>query len=321
MALPKIDNLDIRKVSENILLIHQIKTPFLFSCCDGLLILPKKGRNRYPIALDLNIEPQYVKTLNDIYGTVSNYVCTHAHVDHTSHVYSWEQSGAIIHAPSPEASFLLDLHNFYRGFGFDEAMDYRSVEKFGDLNGFHECKDVNSFKPGDILKFEDFKIKTISLPGHSEAHVGLLLPTEEVFHISCLGFDKPKPKVDGFGPWYGFRQASIQQYLEDINLAESIFLNDAKYLTSSHSYIVENPDTHPFEYMRAKIEENQQKVDKALKASDSLKKSEDEAVNQLLQMDIFFPKRKLKDFLFEIYTLWESWIIRKHIQRSQYYIK
>ncbi|MFX1595304.1 MAG: hypothetical protein ACFFBK_04495, partial [Promethearchaeota archaeon] len=62
-------------------------------------------------------------------------------------------------------------------------------------------------------------------------------------------------------------------------------------------------------------------VNKALKTSDSIKKSEDDAVSQLLEMDIFFPKRKLKDFLFEIYSLWESWIIRKHIQRSELFNK
>ncbi|MEE9379385.1 MAG: MBL fold metallo-hydrolase [Candidatus Lokiarchaeia archaeon] len=321
MSLPKIDNLEIRGVTEDILLIHQRKTPFLFSCCDGLLILPREGRNKNTLALDLNIEPKYSKILMDIYGPVSNYVCTHAHVDHTSHVYAWEQNGTVIQAPSPEARYLLDLHNFYRGFGFDEAMEYSSVEKFGKLNGFHECKEVNSFKPGVSLKFEDLTIKTISFPGHSKAHIGFFLPNEKVFHISCLGFDKPKLEIDGFGPWYGFRQASIEQYFEDINLAESIFLNDAKYLTSSHSYIVKNPDTHPFEYMRAKIENNQKEVDSALKTSVSLRKSEDDAVKQLLKMDIFFPKRKLNGFLLEIYTLWESWIIRKHIQRSEYFNK
>ncbi|MFW9999222.1 MAG: MBL fold metallo-hydrolase [Candidatus Hodarchaeota archaeon] len=321
MFLPKIGNIDIRKVTEDILLIHQKKTPFLFSCCDGLLILPKEGRNNSTLALDLNIEPKYIKAINNIYGPVSNYVCTHAHVDHTCHIYAWEQSGTIIHAPSPEAKYLIDLHNFYRGFGFDEVMDYSTVVKFGELNGFQNCKQVKSFEPGESLNFENLRMNTISFPGHSKAHIGFFLPKEKVFHISCLGFDKPKPEIDGFGPWYGFKQASIQQYLEDINRAESIFLNDARYLTSSHSYIVKNPDTHPFEYMRTKIENNQNHVDQALKTSNSMKKSEDEAVRKLLKMDLFFPKKKLKDFLLEIYTFWESWIIRKHIQRSKYFNK
>ncbi|MFX1451388.1 MAG: MBL fold metallo-hydrolase [Promethearchaeota archaeon] len=321
MSLPKIDNLEIWKVTKDILLIHQKKVPFFFSCCDGLLILPKEGRNRNLIILDLNIEPKYIKILGEIYSPVSNYVCTHAHVDHTSHVYAWEQLGAKIHAPKPEANFLLDLHNFYKGFGFDESVKYSSVEKFGKLNGFHKCNQVTSFNPGETLKFENFSVNTIPFPGHSKAHIGFLLPKEKLLHLSCLGFDKPKPEIDSFGPWYGFRDASINQYLEDINHAESIFLENAKFLTSSHSYIVTHPDTHPFEYMRNKIEENQRRVDDALKITNSLTKPEDEAVEQLLKLDIFFPKKKLMDFLLEIYTLWESWIIRKHIQRSEIYNK
>ena len=82
MALPKIDNLEITKVTEDILLVHQIKHPFFFSCCDGLLILPKKGRNYRTISLDLNIEPKYVNLLNKVYGPISDYVCSHGHLDH-----------------------------------------------------------------------------------------------------------------------------------------------------------------------------------------------------------------------------------------------
>jgi glyoxylase-like metal-dependent hydrolase (beta-lactamase superfamily II) len=283
--------------------------------------LPKEGRNESLIVLDLNIEPKYIETIDKLYGPVSKYVCTHAHVDHTSHVYAWEQLGAKIHAPIPEAKFLLNLYNFYKGFGFDESVKYSSVEKFGELNGFHNCTKIDAFNPGDTLVFENFSVDTISFPGHSKAHIGFFLPKEKVFHISCLGFDKPKPEIDGFGPWYGFREASISQYLEDINQAESIFLKNTDYLTSSHSYIIMNPDTHPFDYMRKKIKDNQKKVNDALIIKNCYKNSEDEAVRQLLKMDIFFPKKKLKDFLLEIYSLWESWIIRKHIQRSEIFSK
>jgi len=318
MSLPKIENLNLRKVTDDVVLIHQIKVPHLFSCCDGLLILPKKDRNTSIIALDLNIEPKYVNSIKKNFGPISDYVCTHGHIDHTCHVHAWEDSGALIHAPYPESEYLLDLHKFYEGFGFNKTMDYSKVESFGKLNGYRECRKVISFDPGETLYFEEFKVNTISFPSHSKSHIGFLLPLEKILHISCLGFDKSSPEKDGFGPWYGFKESSIERYIEDINRAESIFLNDAKYLTSSHSYIVENPDTHPFEYMKRKIENNQIKVNQALETLGTFKKHEDEAVRQLLKMDIFFPKKKLKGFLLDIYTLWESWIIRKHLQRNKY---
>jgi glyoxylase-like metal-dependent hydrolase (beta-lactamase superfamily II) len=318
MLLPKINNLEIKKVTQDILLIHQIKQPFFFSCCDGLLLLPKEGRNNKTISLDLNIEQIYVNKLNDIYGPISNYVCSHGHLDHTCHVHAWEEIGAIIHAPHPESKYLLDLNNFYKGFGFNEALDYKTVEEFAYLNGYQPCNQVNTFNPGETLQFENYMIDTISFSGHSKAHAGFFLPDEQLIHISCLGFDKSNPEIEGFGPWYGFRDASISQYEEDITLAEKIFIQKAKLLTSSHSYVVKNPDVEPFEYMRGKIKNNQDKVDNALKLLNLKEKAENEVIEELLKMDLFFPKKKLKGVVFEIYRFWESWIIRKHIKRSKY---
>jgi len=317
MALPKIDNLEIKKVTEDILLVHQIKHPFFFSCCDGLLILPKKERNKYLIALDLNIESKYVKLLNDVYGPISDYVCSHGHLDHICHVHAWEELGATVYAPFPESNFLLDFDNFYRGFGFNDELEFETVERFGKLNGYHKCEQLNPFIPGITLKFEDFIVKTISFSGHSKGHVGFLLPRQKILHISCLGFDKPNPETDGFGPWYGFKQCSISQYCEDIKNAEQIFLENAKFLTSSHSYIVHNPDLSPFKYLKKKIMVNQELVDTAIKSNKLTKKSEKEIVDKLLEMDLFFPKKKLKGVVFDIYRFWESWIIRNHLKERR----
>ena len=84
-------------------------------------------------------------------------------------------------------------------------------------------------------------------------------------------------------------------------------------------YIVENPDLTPFEYMRKKIESNQEKVDNALNVSAGTQTSEENAVNNLLDMDLFFPKRRLEGVVNDVYRFWESWIIRKHIQRSRHF--
>ena len=179
--------------------------------------------------------------------------------------------------------------------------------------------EVNEFIPGDSLKFNNFKIKTIPFQGHSKAHVGFLLPEEKLLHISCLGFDKERPEVEGFGPWYGFKQCSIEQYFKDIELAEKLFNNDIEFLTSSHSYIIKHPDSSPFNYMRNKIQKNQDIVDNAIKELHINKSDDQLLLDKLLEMDLFFPKKKLKGVVFDIYRFWESWIIRKHIQRSKYF--
>ena len=316
MTLPKIDELEFRKVKDDVLLIHQKNPPYYFSCCDGLIVLPKEGRNSQTIVLDLNIEPKFINQINKYYGPISNYVCTHGHMDHIAHLHQWESLDVTVYAPIPEHKYLLDLYNFYEGFGFNEVMDFSIIKKFGELNGYQKCNHVNPFEPGDLLKFEDLTIRTIPFRGHSKAHIGFLFPKERIIHISCLGFDQLKPGENGFGPWYGFNECSIDQYKKDIDLAESIFLERTDFLTSSHSYIVKNPDIIPFTYMREKIAKNQIIVDQAIL---SLKPSKTElSIDDFLELDLFFPKKKMKGFLLEIYNFWESGIISKHIERSKY---
>ncbi|MFW9951189.1 MAG: hypothetical protein ACFFKA_13805, partial [Candidatus Thorarchaeota archaeon] len=109
---------------------------------------------------------------------------------------------------------------------------------------------------------------------------------------------------------------SIEQYIRDINVVEEIFLDQTKFLTSSHSNIVKNPDTSPFRYMRDKIIKNQRVVDEAIKRL-NLKVWSNDALKELLKLDLFFPKRKMKDFMKEIYFFWESGIIKKHFERSE----
>ena len=39
-------------------------------------------------------------------------------------------------------------------------------------------------------------------------------------------------------------------------------------------------------------------------------------VSKLLEMDLFFPKHKIKGFLKNIYAFWESWIIKHHLEEN-----
>ena len=71
--------------------------------------------------------------------------------------------------------------------------------------------------------------------------------------------------------------------------------------------------------MRRKIKTNQEKVDNALNLSNLKELAENKIINELLKMDLFFPKKKLKGVVLEIYRFWESWIIRKHVKRSMYF--
>ena len=315
MKIPKIDNLKITEVTNDLWLIHQIKPPYYFSCCDGLIILPGDGKD-HPIVLDLNIEPELVIKIGKVIGFPSHYVCTHGHMDHIAHVHQWEKLGAIILAPSPEHEYLMDLEKFFSGFGWNESIDFSLIKKFAKLNRYQPCKKISSFSPGTSLKIDDITIETIPLFGHSKAHTGFYLPDLKELHISCLGFDQLELGMNGFGPWYGFEECSIEQYFKDIELTERIFREKSDFLTSSHSYVVSHLDFSPFEYMRNKIKNNQLIVDQAIL---SLKeKNLPISVNNLLDLDIFFQKKTMDSFRKSIWSFWESKMLEKHLERSEY---
>jgi len=331
-------NIQIIEIFQKIYLIHQEKATQKFTCCDGLILMPLTGRNSFPIIIDLNIEPNYISEVVKKFEFKSFgrfiYIVSHSHLDHSAHVHVWESAGAEIWAPKPHSSRLLDRNKLIDQLGFGLLRDRTTAFWFIETMGFSECSKVKEFEPGDKLEFDNLIIETIPLNGHSIGHIGFLLskndelftnveqslPWEGLFHISCLGFDLRKPDGRGFGPWYGFPECSISQYKRDIDLSEEIFLNKARLLTSSHSYPVDPNKMvgiSPFEYIRSKIELNNQKVldilDKLgkleIKSEELAAEDIEKLAGELLEFDIFFPKSKMKGKWREIYELWEYWII------------
>ena len=313
MNLPNFENATITHINDGVLLFHQNNPLEDYSCCDGLIVLPKDSRNRNPIAIDVNVEPVLIRQIIDEFGPVKNYICTHGEMDHIAHLYVWEDSGAEVYAPFPESNYLTDLNQFYLGFGFNDVMEYSSIQRFARMNGYHECKWVRAFKPGDRLKIENLEMETMLYKGHSRASVGVLLEKEKILHIGNLGFDRSSPGADGTGPFYGYRQCSLNRYYRDIDNARSVYTDRANFMTASHGYLVEKPDMSPFDYMEEKIRQNQQKVDSAFKRIDPLPHSKEETFIELLKLDLFYPKKKAYSFMVDIYTLWDYWMIRHHM--------
>ena len=62
--LSTIDGLRLLKVNDNVIIAHQIKPPYYFSCCDGLILLPRNEGNQKTVILDLNIEPHLINQIN-----------------------------------------------------------------------------------------------------------------------------------------------------------------------------------------------------------------------------------------------------------------
>ena len=313
-----LENLNIEEIIPDIYFIHQIKASAYFTRCDGLLFMPRNNQNLNPVIIDLNLEPEYIQKINDVFKlnqySKLDYICSHGHMDHISHVSKWEELGAIIHFPFPHQNNLISLDAFLEDFGFLKELNKPIVEILGSLNHYVPCKrDPIVFQAGDILTFDKLEIQTIPLEGHSRGMVGLFFPIEKLIHISCLGFDLQKPGGDQFGPWYGFEECSLKLYYENIDTVEKIFLNSSDILTSSHSYVVREKNCEPFDYMRRKIMQNQKNILNAVQDYNE-KGLNGDLIDYLLSLDLIYPKNKMKEQLRSTFRFWESWIIKNHLK-------
>lgn len=211
---------------------------------------------------------------------------------------------------------------------------------------------VTTFKPGEVFDFKTIRIQTIPLTAHSPGHVGvkLILQKEasKIFHNSCLGLDHLKVNKDGtikdgFGPWYGFKHTNIADYIEDINKSEVIF-KDCQILTSSHGIIFTNKKNpieivqgerlfikkltprekieSPSEYMKRKIHEKEQCIKNSLdkiginKNNVQAVLNSTELMGKLLDMDLYFSKKRIPPRQLPAYKFWERYLIinqLKHI--------
>jgi len=317
-----LENLNIEEIISDIYFIHQIRASAYFTRCDGLLFMPQNKRNSNPVIIDLNIEPKYIQIIYDVFNLSQyskiDYIGSHGHMDHISHVSKWEELGASIHFPFPHQNNLISLDAFLEDFGFLKVLNKPIAEIMGSLNHYEPCKrDPIVFRPGDTLTSDNLEIITIPLEGHSLGHVGFFFPVEKLFHISCLGFDIQKPGDDKFGPWYGFEECSLELYNKNIDDAEKIFLNSSDILTSSHSYVVRKKNSEPFDYMRRKIMQNQKKIMNAVQDYNEKGKDGD-LIDYLLSLDLIYPKYKMKEPLRSVFRFWESWTIKNHLNSKNY---
>ncbi len=321
MKLPKLENLEITQLTNEVFFIHQIKATNFFTRSDGLLLLPSPLKNQTPVIMDLNLQPKEISLVYNAFHLSNynriDYVISHAHMDHIANVYKWEELGATIHCPQDHKEKITNVEHFYKDYGFYEGVDKQVVEKFAPLMGYQECKNVpQTFVSGETLVFDQLHVETIPLLGHSGGHVGFFFPDFKLLHISCVGFDLQNPAEisRGFGPWYGFDECDLDVYQADITKLENKFFQDANIMTSSHSYVVYEKTHFPFEYMRNKIKENQKKVNQAISTLKIDHLSHEEQLQFLIKQDIFFPKKRMDSPLKEIFTFWELGLLKHHLR-------
>ena len=102
-----------------------------------------------------------------------------------------------------------------------------------------------------------------------------------------------------------------EEYVVDYNVKINALEAKVDSLHSVNDHLVFKIDT-----LNQEINKNQEVEDQAILSLKTTKGNEI-STEDLLELDLFFPKKKMRGFLLTIYNLWEYWIIKKHMERSR----
>lgn len=126
-------------------------------------------------------------------------------------------------------------------------------------------------RDGQVFKFRDFALEAVSLPGHTEGHLGYLEPNERVLfagdtllpHLFPNLLLEPMLEPEGESP--SRRRHSLKQYLTTLDKLESLDLN---CVYPGHGPVITNPD-EAIAYMRRHHSQRLDQVTEALSADGS----------------------------------------------------
>lgn len=126
-------------------------------------------------------------------------------------------------------------------------------------------------KDGQIFEFRDFALHAVSLPGHTEGHVGYLEPESRVLFAgdTLLPHVRPNPLLEPMlepeGESPSRRRHSLKQYLATLDRLQSL---DLSCVYPGHGPVITNP-AETIAYMRDHHARRLDQVSESLDASGS----------------------------------------------------
>ncbi|MDY6968776.1 MAG: MBL fold metallo-hydrolase [Spirochaetota bacterium] len=202
---------------------------YKFPNCNSLLIKDER------IALiDTGLGHDLLKEiLNEV--KIDLLINTHTHPDHVAgNKIVSEMTSAEIYVPVEEEGRSLSMDKMKKDLGVWGKFVEPAWEKIITENmGFQESSKEITYKNGHIFDLGRIQLKAIHTPGHSKGHYCFLSNDKELLFASDLG-------IDSFGPWYGYLDSNLNEFLKSIDMIRS--LNIDKALSSHHDTLILNID-------------------------------------------------------------------------------
>jgi hypothetical protein len=306
--------LSIDEIMPHIFWVHKAPSRALDSS-NGLLICGPD----YAITIDINMPRENVEQMYRFLGDIPHkfHINTHLHLDHITHLHYYQElSSCEIYVPEPDARYFDDITLHRKDFGYDDS---GLAEVWMDLVQndfkFQPVKSHKAFPITEPLILDKITLNPISFTGHGPGHVGFhgicgpdthfSTNNNQFLFYSDIGIDLGGQQ---FGPWYGFRVLKLHEVKADVDRAEQLHQQLNIPMLSSHGLLYPHYTPEPYQYIRNKINQREQKIIQAMTQIGGKA-----TVADLMPFDIFYPKQKIKGNLQKLVTYWEEGFLENHL--------
>ncbi len=192
-----------------------------FPACNSLLI-----EDRQTAIIDSGLGSKWLKKLF-AEKNIDILINSHTHPDHVAgNGLITRLSGVEIYAPYQERGYNLSIEKMKKGLGVKgSAIEGTWDILVKDQIGFQEIEKETTFNDTHIFDLGDVQLEAIHIPGHSPGHFGFLIRKYGIFFASDIGLDL-------FGPWYGYANSDLNQYIPSIHKIKGL---DIERTVSSHA--------------------------------------------------------------------------------------
>lgn len=273
----------------------------LFQSSNGLFIEDPDGGNG--LLIDCVFQKPYVMDfLDDVKNKVQGYISTHFHIDHSAKIHYYEAAGIPLLAAAEERPFMMGREHFFEHAGLKPAgLDTLFQQYIMDAFDYKPCNNVEGIAPGKEWEIGEVVVRHHRLPGHSPGHPCFEIFSKDredmgIFFGTDLGLDK-------FGPWWGFPNCSLDEYIQSLDKAEKLTKNKT-VVASCHWDPIHDDFQGLFRRTRGKLEKWIEKLLNFARKSPAGFKAVEAS-----RHDFVYKKEKLFKPLLPMFEFWDTWMV------------
>ena len=265
-----------------------------FPNCNSLLIEDER------VALiDAGLPEEHMKAILEE-TRIDMLINSHTHPDHVAgNSIISETTSAILYVPEQEEGNTLSLEEMKKSFGvFGQDVEPSWERIVLELIGFKASGRERTYRDGHIFDLGENQLEAIHTPGHSAGHNCFLFRGKDLFFASDLG-------IDSFGPWYGYLDSNLNDYIRSIDKVKKI---DIKRAVSSH----QNDSIYNMEErLNKSLEIIHQRKTKIIE----LLKEGPKDISQLIRSQIiYYNLDKFNSPMFDFLFFFEGNMIKEHLK-------